>query len=86
VPAGWNLTALSCVDPSGDSTVNLGTATATIVLAAGESVSCTFTDTLPAPPPPPQTPANVPTLAEWALIMLTMLLLATGWLQYRRRR
>ena len=86
VPAGWNLTALSCVDPSGDSTVNLGTATATIVLAAGESVSCTFTDTLPAPPPPPQTPANVPTLAECALIMLTMLLLATGWLQYRRRR
>lgn len=86
LPAGWSLTNLSCVDPTGDSTVNLGTGTATIVLAASESVSCTFTDTLSLPPPPPQTPANVPTLTEWALIMLGMLLLMTGWMQYRRRR
>jgi hypothetical protein len=86
MPTGWSLTNLSCVDPTGDSTVNLGTATATIVLAAGESVSCTFTDTLALPPPPPTTPANIPTLTEWALIMLGMLLLATGWIQYRRRQ
>ena len=90
VPTGWSLTGLTCVDPTGDSTGNVGTATATIVLAAGESVSCTFTDNLipppPPPPPPPVAPTNIPTLAEWALIMLAMLLLATGWLQYRRRQ
>lgn len=45
VPAGWDLTALTCVDPSNDSSVNLAAATATINLAAGENVSCTFTDT-----------------------------------------
>lgn len=28
----------------------------------------------------------IPTLSEWALMLLAMLLAATGWLQYRRRR
>jgi hypothetical protein len=28
----------------------------------------------------------VPTLSEWALIPLAMVLAVTGWLQYRRRR
>ena len=41
----WNLTGLSCVDPSGGTTTNLGTRTGTIDLAAGESVTCTFTNT-----------------------------------------
>jgi hypothetical protein len=41
VPEGWRLTGLVC---SGNSTVNLSTATATITVAAGERVSCTFTD------------------------------------------
>jgi hypothetical protein len=44
VPAGWDLTAIVCDD--GNSTVNLGTATATINLEAGETVTCTFTDTV----------------------------------------
>jgi Ice-binding-like/IPTL-CTERM motif len=82
VPAGWNLSSLTCTDPTSDSTVNAGEATATINLAAGESVSCTFTDTLALLPPP----IGVPTLAEWALITLAMLLLLAGWLQYRRRQ
>jgi len=86
VPAGWNLTGLTCVDPTGNSTGNVGTATATIDLGAGESVSCTFTDNLIPPPPPPVAPTDIPTLAEWALVMLAMLLLMTGWLQYRRRQ
>jgi hypothetical protein len=86
VPAGWSLTALSCADPTGNSTGNVGTATATIDLAAGETISCTFTDTAAGPPPPPVSAAEVPTLAEWALIMLTMLLLVTGWHQHRRRQ
>ena len=45
VPAGWNLTGLSCVDPTGNSSVNLGTKTATFVVAANETVTCTFTNT-----------------------------------------
>lgn len=45
VPTGWDLTALTCVDPTSDSSVNLATATAAINLSAGENVTCTFTDT-----------------------------------------
>ncbi len=44
VPVGWNLSTLTCTDPTSNSTGNVGTLTATINLAAGESVSCTFTD------------------------------------------
>lgn len=45
VPTGWDLTALSCVDPTNDTTVSLANGTATIALAAGENVTCTYTDT-----------------------------------------
>ena len=45
--AGWSLTGnLNCVDPTTNSTINLGTRTATINLAAGENVTCTFVNTL----------------------------------------
>src|SRR5207249_174615 len=40
VPAGWNLTGLSCASSLGTSAV-----TASITLAAGETVTCTFTNT-----------------------------------------
>lgn len=43
VPVGWDLTGLSCSDPTNDTSVSA--ATATINLAAGENVTCTFTDT-----------------------------------------
>ncbi len=43
--AGFNLTSLSCADPSGDTTINLGTRTASINLSAGETVICTFENT-----------------------------------------
>src|SRR6185295_17679684 len=43
VPAGWDLTALACDD--GDSTGDLGTATATFHVSPGETVTCTFTNT-----------------------------------------
>lgn len=42
-PSGWDLSALVCNDPTGDTTVASGTAS--IALAAGENVTCTFTDT-----------------------------------------
>src|SRR4029079_13388318 len=41
--AGWDLTALACDD--GDSTGDLGTATATFHVSPGETVTCTFTNT-----------------------------------------
>ncbi|MEN6570795.1 MAG: hypothetical protein ABFD24_03040 [Anaerolineaceae bacterium] len=44
-PAGWNLTNIVCVDPTTNSTVNLGTRTASINLASNETVTCTFTNT-----------------------------------------
>lgn len=45
LPAGWNLAAITCVDPDQGTTVSLATATATIDLDGGESVTCTFVDT-----------------------------------------
>ncbi len=45
VPAGWNLTALTCTDPTTDTTFDLATGAATIHLASGESVVCNYTDT-----------------------------------------
>ncbi len=45
IPSGWTLTNLVCVDPSNNTTVNLGAGTATINLASVEAVTCTFTDT-----------------------------------------
>ncbi len=77
VPAGWNLTGLSC---SNGSTVNVGTATANVAVAAGAAVICTFTNTVVGPA------TGIPTLSEWALILLATLLAVTGWLQTRRRR
>ena len=38
------LTALVCVDPSGDTTTSRATASASVVLGDGETVTCTFID------------------------------------------
>ena len=46
---GWDLTDLTCIDPSSDSSES--GSTATIVLAAGETVTCTFTNTKEVPLP-----------------------------------
>ncbi|MCK6626130.1 MAG: hypothetical protein L6R45_13270 [Anaerolineae bacterium] len=43
--SSWDLTDLTCADPSGNTTTNLGTRLANINVAAGETVSCTFTNT-----------------------------------------
>lgn len=42
---GSDLTGIACVDPTGDSTASLSTATATIAVAPGENVICTFSNT-----------------------------------------
>lgn len=43
--SGWNLTGLSCSDPTGNSTGNTGTGVASIALASGETVTCTYVNT-----------------------------------------
>lgn len=43
--ANWDLTNLSCVDPNGNSTWDLGTGTVTINLEAGETITCTYENT-----------------------------------------
>jgi hypothetical protein len=45
LPAGWSLTDLNCVDPSGGTTTDEPNLTANIDLASGETVTCTFEDT-----------------------------------------
>ncbi|HEX6381217.1 MAG TPA: hypothetical protein VF180_08230 [Acidimicrobiia bacterium] len=42
---GSDLTGITCVDPTGDSTASLSAATATFAVAPGENVVCTFTNT-----------------------------------------
>jgi hypothetical protein len=44
-PAGWALTALTCVDPSDNSPVDLAARAATIVVDDSELIVCTFTNT-----------------------------------------
>ncbi|MFZ9899410.1 MAG: prealbumin-like fold domain-containing protein, partial [Gemmatimonadaceae bacterium] len=44
-PTGWALTALSCTDPSGNSSVSLASRAATIVVDDSELIVCTFTNT-----------------------------------------
>jgi hypothetical protein len=41
-PAGWRLTGIGCVDPTGDSTTT--PSAATVRLSAGETVTCTFSN------------------------------------------
>ena len=75
VPPGWNLATIAC---SNQSTVNVATATANVAVAAGETAICTFTNE--------QTKIGIPTLSRWALMLLAMVLMTGGWLQFRRRR
>jgi hypothetical protein len=77
VPVGWNLTGLTC---SNASTVNVGTATANVAVAAGEAVTCTYTNTNNLP-----TPISVPTLSEWGMIIL-MVLVGLMSIYYLRRQ
>jgi hypothetical protein len=78
VPAGWTLTGLTCDDPTGDSTVSLATATATVLLDPDETVTCTFTNGLG-----PVNMFEIPTLSQWMLLLLAVLLAAVGTLAIR---
>ena len=45
LPSGWNLTDITIVDPTGDSSYSLTYANATLNVTAGEWVNVTFTNT-----------------------------------------
>ncbi len=45
LPASWQLSQITCVDPDGGSTFNLATSSASIDVDAGEHVTCTFLNT-----------------------------------------
>ncbi|MCB1865825.1 MAG: hypothetical protein KDG50_10365 [Chromatiales bacterium] len=63
---GFHLVSVACVDPSADSSGNVGVAIASINLAPGESVTCTFTN---------HAAAAVPALDWRAVIVLMGMLL-----------
>ena len=44
LPAGWNLTDITCVDADNGTQVDLNTATASVDLDPGETVECTFSN------------------------------------------
>lgn len=77
VPAGWNLTGLTC---SNGSQVNVGTATTNVAVAADEAVTCTFTNTTES-----ATARAVPTLNEWGMIFF-MLMAGLGSVYYLKNR
>lgn len=93
VPVGWTLYGISCTSTNGESVFlytgapigpqdvyDPGDTTATIYLGAADAVTCTFLnrqgrdDLVP-----------IPTLSEWMLVLLTMLVLAGGALALHRR-
>jgi hypothetical protein len=61
-PGSFALSALTCTDPDGGSSVDFGARKATIDVDAGETVTCTFTNTGALTP----TPTDTPTATESA--------------------
>lgn len=51
---------------------------------ANAAVVAQFVGPTPPPPPPPPTVTSIPTLSEWALIVLSMALAGFAWLGLRR--
>lgn len=82
---GWSLTGIECDDPSGNTSADVGDATADIRLAPGETVTCTFTNEAVDVPPLPETGAD----GMRSLVAASSLLVAAGatlmWLSRRRR-
>jgi LPXTG-motif cell wall-anchored protein len=47
VPDDWALYDISCTDPTGDTTISIGSESADIALNEGETVTCTFVNVIP---------------------------------------
>ena len=85
-PAGYSLASISCsgLGAGGTQTPNIGTRSVTLdaaATAAGAAIACTFTnnlaDVLPVTP--------IPTLSEWAMILLAGLMAIAGFAAIRRK-
>jgi hypothetical protein len=90
MPAGFALTSVACtgLGAGGTATPNLAARSVTLdalATATGAAIACTFTNTFGAAPPGPITPEQVPTLSEWAMIFLALLLAMVGFVTIRRR-
>ena len=68
IPEDWTLTAITCVDPDGETTVDLAAATAFIDLDEAEDLTCTFRNAFQA------LIASIPVLSEWMALFLAALL------------
>jgi hypothetical protein len=76
---GTYTTTLSCVSDGQSVPVTNGT-----IAAPRDGVTCTFTNTSTLTPVVAEVP--VPTLSQWAYLVLGMLLLGAAWAPLRRRR
>ena len=86
-PAGFALTAITCsgMGTGGTATGNLATRTVTLDAAAtsaGSAIACTFTNTFSAAP---AAISGIPTLSEWAMILLASLLAMVAMVAMRGR-
>ena len=91
IPANWNLVNIACTSTNGQSafiytggggsqdTFDPGDTTATVFLAPGDAVTCTFVDRK-------IEYTAIPTLSEWALMLLATLLLGAGAATLRRKQ
>lgn len=86
-PSGYTLTSISCtgLGAGGTQTNNLATRTVTLDAAAtvaGAAIACTFTNNLAGFVPPV---TSIPTLSEWAMILLAGLMAIAGFAAMRRK-
>ncbi len=86
-PAGYALASISCsgLGAGGTQTPNIGTLSVTLdaaATAAGAAIACTFTNNLAGFVPPV---ASIPTLSEWAMILLAGLMAIAGFAAIRRK-
>ncbi len=78
IPEDWTLTAVTCVDPDGGTTVDLTSATAFIDLDETEDFTCTFVNAFQAPI------VSIPALSGWMALFPAALLGGAALLTMRR--
>ncbi len=88
-PAGFTLDTINCTggglggESGATATTNIGTRSVTLNAAAtavGAAIACTFTNTYV-----PVAATAIPTLSEWAMIVLATLMAITGFVAMRRK-
>ncbi|MDQ1314752.1 MAG: hypothetical protein QG662_861 [Pseudomonadota bacterium] len=77
MPAGWQLTGISCTGGATPATIDLAAGTAAPNVGAGETVTCTFVAEQ-------QIVTPVPALDHWRLVLLALMLAGLGMVAVRR--